>query len=54
MCSQVFKPRVLILGLFAQGMYIGIGMCGVTDAQRGQPSPFLLEGPDRKCQGDFG
>lgn len=36
------------------GVYLGVGTCGFTDAQRRVPLPFLLRGPLQSCRGDIG
>lgn len=38
----------------APGVYLGIGTCGFTDAQRRIGLPFLLEGPTGAYRGDIG
>jgi hypothetical protein len=36
------------------GVYLGVGTCGFSDAQRRIPLPFLLRGPTQSCRGDIG
>jgi hypothetical protein len=39
---------------YADGLYLGIGTCGLTPGQRRVPLPFLLRGPSRAYLGDIG